>query len=275
MASLREVRVLKMKMIYNQLKTHLNIIIAIGVFTIYFWAIKGTDTSIIGFVRGVPYLFDFICRLFPPDVSITGDVLMYIAETVQMAIVGATFGAAISLPLSFLAARNVVSNKIVYHAVRGFFDSLRGIHEMVWALIFVSMVGLGPFAGVLALTAHVIGALGRYFSEAIETVDPGVIEAITSTGASKAQVVIRGIFPEIKPLVLSYYLYYLEHNFRSATVLGLVGAGGIGMELIICLRLFKYHELSTILIFMIITITLLDRTSAYIRKKVTDVSHIG
>ena len=217
-------------MLSRQLRKYLNMSIGIIIACIYFWALRGTDANIITLAKGVPNLVDFFARLLPPDFSIAGHAIKKIIETLQMAIVGSTLGAALSLPLSLLAARNIVSNKYVYHAVRGLFDMLRGIHEMVWALIFVSMVGLGPFPGVLALTFHVTGALGRYFSEAIETVNPDVIEAIISTGANRSQVVIRGIFPEVKPLIMSYYLYYLEHNFRSATVLGLVGAGGIGME---------------------------------------------
>ena len=133
------------------------------------------------------------------------------------------------------------------------------------------MVGLGPFPGVLALAAHVTGALGRYFSEAIETVDPEVVKAVVSTGASKTQVVMRGILPEVKPLFINYVLYYLENNFRAATVLGLVGAGGIGMELITSMRLFRSNEVLTILIIMVSMVTVIDRTSAHIRKQVVGI----
>lgn len=260
---------------FNQFnKKYKSMFIGLIIFLIYLWAIQGTDTNPITLVNGIPHMVDFVSRLLPPDFSNVGDLTIKILETFQMAIVGVTLGAIIAFPLSLLAARNIVSNKIIYHAFRGLFDVFRGIHEMVWALIFVSMVGLGPFPGVLALTIHCAGALGRYFSEAIETVNPEVIKAIVSTGANKIQVVIHGIFPEIKPLFFSYSLYYLEHNFRSATILGLVGAGGIGMELIVSMRLFKYHELSAILMMMIISIILLNSVSAYIRKRITNVSHI-
>lgn len=269
METLWQVGLLKMD-IYKYRKVG-NLCVGLVVLCVYIWAMIGTDTSLIKLGKGIPNMVDFIGRLLPPDLSIVGRSTIKILETLQMAIVGSLLGSLIAFPLSLLAARNIVSSRVVYNCIRSLFDALRGIHELVWALIFVSMVGLGPFAGVLALTAHVTGALGRYFSEAIETVNPEVINAITSTGANKAQVIIRGVFPEVKPLVMSYYLYYLEHNFRSATVLGLVGAGGIGMELITSLRLFKYQQLSTILIMMILTIMLLDRISAYIRKKITNV----
>ncbi|MFH1780613.1 MAG: phosphonate ABC transporter, permease protein PhnE [Candidatus Nealsonbacteria bacterium] len=254
------------KQIFN--KKYKSFFLTILIVIIYYWAISGTNANPINFFRGIPYMIDFISRMFPPDVSNLGRFLLKAAETLQMAIVGSTLGALIALPLSFLAARNVTSNKFIYHGVRGIFDICRGINELVWGLIFVSMVGLGPFPGVLALAAHVTGALGRYFSEAIETVDPEIIKAIISTGANKFQVIVRGIFPQVKPLFINYAFYYLENNFRAATVLGLVGAGGIGMELITSMRLFRNQEVFTILIIMVLMVAAIDRFSAYIRKKV-------
>jgi len=250
------------------------LLISLLVVIIYYWAITGTNTSPTNFVKGFPFMADFISRMFPPDITHLGKFLLKTVETLQMAIVGSTIGAIIALPLSFLAARNIMPNKIIYHAVRTIFDIFRGINEIIWGLIFVSMVGLGPFPGVLALAAHVTGALGRYFSEAIETVDPEIIKAIISTGANKIQVVARGIFPQVKPLFINYSLYYLENNFRAATVLGLVGAGGIGMELLTSMRLFRNREVLTILIIMIVMVTAIDRFSAYIRKKIVKVESI-
>jgi len=253
------------------LKRYKGFLIGILVVIIYYWAVKGTETNPANLVKGIPFMIDFIRRMFPPNFSNLGRFLLKAVETLQMAIVGSSIGALIALPLSFLAARNVMPNKFVYHTVRTIFDACRGINEIVWGLIFVSMVGLGPFPGVLALAAHVTGALGRYFSEAIETVDPEVIMAIVSTGANKVQVIARGIFPQVKPLFINYMLYYLENNFRAATVLGLVGAGGIGMELITSMRLFKDQEVLTILIIMVSMVMMIDRFSAYIRKNVVKV----
>jgi phosphonate transport system permease protein len=252
-------------------KKYKGFIIGIVIVIVYYWAVTGAEASPLNFVKGIPYMVDFIKRMFPPDISNLGKFLFKAIETLQMAIVGSSLGAIIALPLSFLAARNVMSNKLVYHSIRTVFDICRGINEIVWGLIFVSMVGLGPFPGVLALTAHVTGALGRYFSESIETVDPEIIRAIVSTGATKIQVIVRGIFPQVKPLFINYMLYYLENNFRAATVLGLVGAGGIGMELLTSMRLFKNQEVLTILIIMILMVTAIDRFSAYIRKNIVKV----
>ncbi len=265
---------MKLKKI-KSLKKYKRYLIWIAVVLIYYWALNGTDTSPSNFIKGFPYVVDFVGRMFPPDLTNLGRFISKAIETLQMAIVGSSLGALIAFPLSFLGARNVMPNKIIYHSVRTIFDALRGINEIIWGLIFVSMVGLGPFPGVLALAAHVTGALGRYFSEAIETVNPEVIKAIVSTGANKVQTVIRGIFPEVKPLFVNYSLYYLENNFRAATVLGLVGAGGIGMELITSMRLFKSREVLTILIIMITMVTIIDRFSAYIRKKIVRVEIIA
>jgi len=249
----------------NRLK-HFGIMILIVI--IYIWAIRGSQTSPGEFVRGIPFMIDFVKRMFPPDFSILDKVIFRAGETVQIAIMGATFGALLAMPLSFFAARNVMPIKIIYHLMRTFFDICRGINEIVWALLFVSMVGLGPFPGVLALTIHVTGALGKYFSEAIENVDPEIINAIIATGANKIKTIFHGIVPQIKPLFIGYFFYYLEHNIRAATVLGLVGAGGIGIELITSLRLFKYREVSTIILVMVILVISVDRISAFIRNRV-------
>ena len=251
-----------------------NFVVGILIIFIYYWAIAGTESNPANFIQGVPFMIDFVLRMFPPDFNNFGKFLSKAVETLQMAIVGSSLGALIAFPLSFLAARNIMQNKLVYHSVRSFFDACRGINEIVWGLIFVSMVGLGPFPGVLALAAHVTGALGRYFSESIETVDPEITVAIISTGANKTQVVVRGILPQVKPLFINYILYYLENNFRAATVLGLVGAGGIGMELLTSMRLFKSREVLTILIIMVTMVTAIDRFSAYVRKQVMKVESL-
>ena len=258
----------------NFLKRYKGFLIGIVVVIVYYWAFRGAEANPINFAKGIPFMIDFIGRMFPPDISNLNKFLLKAVETLQMAIVGSSLGALAALPLSFLAARNIMPYKFVYHSVRGIFDIFRGINEIVWGLIFVAMVGLGPFPGVLALAAHVTGALGRYFSEAIETVDPEAIKAIISTGASKLQVIAHGIFPQVKPLFVNYFLYYLENNFRAATVLGLVGAGGIGMELITSMRLFRNQEVLTILIIMIAMVVAIDRVSAYIRKKIVKVEHL-
>ncbi len=240
----------------------------IAIAIVYVWAIEGTNTSLAEFIRGIPFIIEYTRRMFPPDFSILSRLIPEVEETIQIAILGTTFGTILAFPLSFLAARNVMPHKMIYQLMRTFFDFCRGINEIVWALIFVSMVGLGPFPGVLALTVHLTGALGKYFSEAIENVDQDIIDAIKSTGANKYQTIYHGIVPQIKPLFVGFIFYYFEHSVRAATILGLVGAGGIGMELIVSIKLFKYREVATILLVMVVIVIIIDRTSAFIRNKV-------
>ena len=234
---------------------------------IYLWAIEGSRTSPQAFFAGIPFIIEYVGRMFPPDMSVLGRLIVKAGETLQMAIMGTTFGAAIALPLSFLAARNVMPYRPVYQAVRTLFDACRGINEIVWALLFVSMVGLGPFPGVLALTVHLTGALGKYFSETIEAVDRELVTSVASTGAGRIQTVYHGVVPQVRPLFVGYTFYYLEHSFRAATVLGLVGAGGIGIELITSIRLFKNQEVLTTLLVMVVTVTAIDRISALVRMR--------
>lgn len=210
----------------------------------------------------------YIKRMFPPDTKILPVVAVKLVETIQIALIGTTIGAIFALPLSFLAAKNIISNPVLYHTLRSVFDFCRGINEIIWALLFVSMVGLGPFPGVLALSIHLTGALGKYFSEAIENIDNEILIAIKSTGASQLQVILNGILPQVKPLFIGYIFYYFEHSIRAATILGLVGAGGIGFELVTSVKLFKQQEVLTIVLAMVILVIIIDRLSAYIRNKI-------
>jgi phosphonate transport system permease protein len=267
MGSLRQKRILAIKppFIFSSKLRHITgLLIVVG---IYYWAIKGTDTNPATFFRGIPYMWDFFVGMFPPDVAILPQALTAIGETIQMAIMGTTLGAIIAFPLSFLAARNVMPYRPVYQATRTLFDLCRGINEIVWALLFVAMVGLGPFPGVLALTVHLIGALGRYFSEAIENTNQELVTAIASTGANRVQTVYYGIIPQVRTLFVGYTFYYFEHCFRAATVLGLVGAGGIGLLLQESISLIRYQETLTILILMVVTVVLIDRISAFMRMR--------
>ncbi len=244
-----------------------HITLMVAIVAIYVWAIRGTESNPVTFFRGMPYVYDYVKRMFPPDMGILGGLMGPLGTTIQMAIMGVTFGAIIALPLSFLAARNVMPYWPVYQATRTFFDLCRGINEIIWALVFVSMVGLGPFPGVLALTVHNIGALGRFFSEAIEATNAELVTAVASTGANRIQTIYYGILTQVRPLFAGYTLYYLEHNFRAATVLGFVGAGGIGVELINATRLFDNPAVLTVILVMVIAVICIDRISAFIRMR--------
>jgi phosphonate transport system permease protein len=233
-----------------------------------YWAWTGTEISLLKLLQGLPAMGDFVRRMLPPDFSDWSLYLRAAAETAQIAVLGTFLAALLAWPLSFLAARNMNPLPWLYQATRLFFDVCRGISEIIWGLLFVATVGLGPAAGVLALAVHELGALGRYFSESIEGVTPGVVEAAQSAGATRLQIVSRVVMPEIKPYLLGYLFYYLEHGIRAASVLGLVGAGGIGFLLETRISLFRYHEVAAILMVVTALVIASDRLSAAARRRV-------
>ncbi len=190
-------------------------------------------------------------------------------ETVQMAIWGSFLSVVLSVPLGLLSSENLAPGWIRF-PVRRLMDAFRAINELVFALIFVSAVGLGPLAGVLALVVHTTGTLAKLFSEAVEAIDPRPVEGIRATGANHLQEIVYGVIPQVLPLWISYSLYRFEANVRSATVLGIVGAGGIGMALSEALRGFDFSAGAAILLIIIITVSLLDIFSQYLRKVVID-----
>jgi phosphonate transport system permease protein len=193
---------------------------------------------------------------------------MYVEEmliTVQIAIWGTLLAIIAAVPLGLLSASNVVSPWI-YQPVRRVMDALRAINEMVFAMLFIVAVGLGPFAGVLALFVHTTGTLAKLFSEAVEAVDPRPIEGIRATGAHPMAEIVYGILPQVMPLWVSYSLYRFESNVRSASVVGMVGAGGIGVILYEVIRGFQYPQTCAVLIILIATVTIIDLMSSYLRK---------
>ncbi len=235
--------------------------------TVYGFALWQTGTNPRAFIEGFPNLVRFVAGMFPPDFSSISHLLGRVVETIRIAVMGTALATAGAFFLAPLAARNISPSPLLYQASRFVCDVFRGISELVWAITFVAMVGLGPFSGVLALAVHSTGALGKYFSEAIEAIDLGIIEATTSTGARRIQVFLHGIFPELRTLFANYTLYYFEHNLRQATVLGIVGAGGIGLELLLSLQYYKYHTVLTIVLLMLLLVVTGDRASAIIRKR--------
>ena len=239
----------------------------IALIAIVVWAIRGAEVSIANIVTGVPNILDYLGRMIPPSGSILSKLGQPLAETFQIAIMAIIFATIVALPFSFLAARNIMPNGVIYQTARAILGILRGIPPLLYALLFVSMVGLGPFAGVLALTCHVVGAMGRFFSEAVENINPEIIDAAKASGANKVKTIVHAIIPELGALILGYILYYFEYSVRTGTVLGLVGAGGIGLPLMISIHLFKYGEVATILLVIIAIIVIMDRLSVMARTK--------
>lgn len=239
----------------------------IALIAIVVWAIEGAEVSMANIIKGVPNILDYLGRMIPPSGSILGSMWAPLAETFQIAIVAIILATIIALPFSFLAARNIMSNGIIYQTARGILGILRGIPPLLYALFLVSMVGLGPFAGVLAITLHDIGGLGRYFSEAVENINPEIMNVAKAAGANKVKTIVHAVIPELGALILGYILYYFEYNIRTCAILGLVGAGGIGLLLIIKIHLFKYGEVATIMLILIAIIVVMDRLSVMARTR--------
>lgn len=195
-----------------------------------------------------------------------------IVETLFLALMGTSFGVVISVPLSFLGARNLMKDSrlglAVYYVVRSLFNLTRSIEVMIIAVIMAVVVGIGPFAGVMALVVHSIGAMGKLYSEAIESIDPGPIEAITATGASRLQVVLYAVVPQVIPQFLSFTFYRWDINVRMSTVIGLVGGGGIGFLLIQYINLLQWNQAATAIWLIAIVVTVMDYFSAWIRERV-------
>ena len=217
---------------------------------------------------GVPFMWDFITRLFPPDLGYLDVLGTATIETIQIAIWGTLLAIIFSIPLAFLGARNTTPHIIVFHLTRLLLNSLRAINELVFALIFVSAVGLGPFAGVLAVALHATGMLAKFCAEEIEGVDRGQVEAQQATGASRMQVILFGVTPQIIPQFIGYAIYRLDVSIRSATVLGLVGAGGLGFSLIQTMKLFKYHQTATCILVIFLLVLVSDWICGMLRRKV-------
>ena len=238
----------------------------------------------IALIEGADHMWDFITRMFPPDLSYIFFLGRALVETIQIAVWGTLLAVVFSIPLSLLAARNTSPliilpwftetwqrlglHLLVFHLTRLFLNMLRGINELIFALIFVSAVGLGPFAGVLAIAIHATGMLAKFCGEEIEGVDQGQVEAVQATGASKMQVILFAVIPQVIPAFISYSIFRFDVSIRSATVLGLVGAGGLGFSLIKTMKLFRYDETATCILVIFLMVGASDWISSKWRAKI-------
>jgi len=216
---------------------------------------------------GLPRLWDWLSRAWPPKFEELPVFLWRTAETVAMAAIGTTLATLIGLPFAILASRNITPFPLLYFPTRWFLNALRGIDSFVFALLFVAAVGLGPFAGVLGITLHTAGTAAKFIADQIESADLGPHNAIRATGAGRLTALTYGLLPDILPLLLSTSLFWLEFNVRASTVLGVVGAGGIGQELKNSMDLLDFSRLFTIIAVILIVVTALDWLSGWLRKR--------
>jgi phosphonate transport system permease protein len=218
-------------------------------------------------ITGAYGMADIIRREMPPDFGKIDMVWRPTIETIDLAIFGTVGGVIMALPLAILAAVNVTPSRYLYYAARGVIGFARAAPDLVWALLFVTAVGLGPFPSALALSAHSIGMLGRLFAETIDHMDMAPIDALTLTGARRLQVFSHRIIPSILPALLGIALYRFGENIRSSLVLGFVGAGGIGFELLSARSLFQYQLVSLLLIVTFVMVIVAERLSALFRAR--------
>ena len=233
---------------------------------ILLWAADGSQLSFAELVKGGPWVLDCLSRMLPPNWAFAEKLVTPALETIQIAIWGTLLSIILATPLCFMAARNISPNSFIFHFVRQVFNIGRGINEIILALIFVAAVGLGPFAGVIALAIHGAGMLGKFFAESIEEIDQGPIEALRSTGAGPLQVIVFGVIPQVITAWIAVCLYRFETNLRQATVLGMVGAGGIGFELVGSMKLFQYQDTAMCILVIITMVMIADLTSNKLRQ---------
>jgi len=214
---------------------------------------------------GIGELGSMVMRMLPPDPARFNSYLSAMLETLAIALLGTLSAAVVAFPLGFLAARNTTLNRLVQFFARRSFDTLRGVDILIWALIWINVVGLGPFAGVLALFMSDLGIFGKLFSEAIEAADNKPVEGVVSTGGTSMASVRFGLLPQLLPVLLSQVLYAFESNTRSASIIGIVGAGGIGLILSEQIRTLELRQLAFVILMILVTVSLIDYLCSKIR----------
>ncbi|MFG1331247.1 phosphonate ABC transporter, permease protein PhnE [Xanthobacter autotrophicus] len=215
---------------------------------------------------GLVQLGHFLTLMIPPDPGTQLPLYIHaLGETLAIAFLGTLLGALVAFPFGFLAAKNVIPNIFAHFAVRRLLDTVRGVDRLIWALIFVTVVGLGPFAGILAIATASFAELGKLFSEAVEALDRKPVEGIVSTGGSEVEAVRFGMLPQVLPVLASQLLYYFESNARQSTIVGIVGAGGLGLHLAEQIRVLEWQKVSFLILMMLVMVAVIDFISSRLR----------
>jgi phosphonate transport system permease protein len=204
--------------------------------------------------------------MVPPDPGSSLPLyLKALGETLSIALLGTTLAALLALPVSLFGARNIVPSVILRSPVRRLFDTIRGIDQLIWALVWINVVGLGPFAGVLAIAVSDFGALGKLFSEAIEGADRKQVEGVRAAGGNALHEIRFGLLPQVLPVIAGQVLYFIESNVRSATIIGIVGAGGIGLQLAEQIRVLEWQRVSFLILMILVAVAVIDWISGRLR----------
>jgi phosphonate transport system permease protein len=241
---------------------------------LFFYGLYSLDMTYARIAGGISELGRMVLLMLPPDPGTwtrAGTYVYAMVETLSIALLGTLLAAILAFPLGFLAARNTTLNRIVQFFARRSFDTLRGVDILIWALIWINVVGLGPFAGVLALLMSDLGSFGKLFSEAIEAADDKPVEGVVSTGGSSLSAVRFGILPQLMPVLLSQVLYNFESNTRSASIIGIVGAGGIGLILSEQIRTLEFQQMSFVILLILVTVSVIDHLCSKLRFSIIGV----
>ncbi len=222
---------------------------------------SGRDLNYLANIRG------FLANFFPPDFSVTGQTLLGLWETIQIAVMATAFAIVASVPIAIASAQTLSPRWLVFIS-RLLMNGIRTIPSLIWALLAVAIVGPNPLAGVIGLTFYSVGYLGKFFSDAFESVDVEVARALRALGARTIQAFQYGLWPHAKPLVWSYSLWMLEYNIRSAAIVGIVGAGGVGLQLHTYQEYYQWDKFATVLLFMFLLVSALDLLGERVRKQI-------
>ena len=237
-----------------------------GAVAIFLFGLVDLDFSPARLLAGFSQLGWITMMMIPPDPgSSLPAYLVALGETLSIALLGTTIGALVALPVSLLAARNIVPSGIFRFPVRRFLDSIRGVDTLIWALVWINVVGLGPFAGVLAIAISDFGSFGKLFSEAIEAADKKQVEGIRASGGNALHEIRFGLMPQVLPVIAGQVLYFIESNTRSATIIGIVGAGGIGLQLAEQIRVLEWQKVSFLILMILVAVAAIDWISSKLR----------
>lgn len=245
----------------------LSFTLTVAVIAFIIWSMMSVGLSLERMERGIPAIGSILSRMFPPDIERLPQILWSLLITFQMAVAGAFLGLILSFPLAVLAADGLSPHPIIRALARGIIAFFRTVPDLVWALIFVIAVGLGPAAGVLAIMVDKIGFAGRLFAEAMEETDKGPREALSAVGATRTGLVFSAVVPEAMPSFIATSLFSLEKAVRGSVILGLVGAGGIGIELKVAFDLFAYDTAATIIIAIFLLVLAVEQMSDWVRRR--------
>lgn len=234
---------------------------ALTVFAVWWLAIPFGQIA-----AGLVSLAKFVALMFPPSTGGHLDLLLKaMGETLAIAFLGTLIATAVAFPISFLAAGNTTPHAVVRFVIRRALDTIRSVDALIWALVFVGVVGLGPFAGILAIAVSDTGALGKLFSEAIESTDERGQESVLASGGTALLAVRFGLLPQVLPIIAGQILYFFESNVRSATIIGIVGAGGIGLQLSEQIRTYDFDQVAFAVIMILLTVAVIDWISGKLR----------